>query len=74
MVLVAVMQYLPGWTMEICMLGCVVDATGVFFVRRVMDAVVSMKAVCSNFTGLVQLGSFEIQVIVELTKLVVVME
>jgi hypothetical protein len=56
------------------MLGCVVDVAGVVFVRRVTDAVVSMKAVCSNCTGLVQLGLFKIQVIVELTKLVVVME
>jgi hypothetical protein len=56
------------------MLGCVVDAAGVFFVRRVMDAAVWMKAVCSNSTGLAQPGSFKIQVIVELTKLVVVIE
>jgi hypothetical protein len=42
------------------MLGCVVDTTGVVFVRRVMDAAVSMKAVCSNCTGLVQPGSFMI--------------
>jgi hypothetical protein len=39
------MQYPPGWTAEICALGCVVDAGGVFFVRRVTDAAVSMKAV-----------------------------
>jgi hypothetical protein len=56
------------------MLGCMVDTTGVFFVRRVTDAAVSMKVVCSNYTGLAQPGSFEIRVIVELTKLVVVME
>jgi hypothetical protein len=42
--------------------------------RRVTDPVVSMKAVCSNCIGLVQPGSFKIQVIVELTKPVVVME
>jgi hypothetical protein len=64
----------PGWTMEIYTLGCAVDAARVLFLRRVMDAVVSMKAVCSNCTGLAQPGSFEIQVIEELTKLVVVME
>jgi hypothetical protein len=69
-----VMQSLPGWTTEICTLGCVVDATGVFFMRRVTDAAVLMKAVCSNCTGLAQPGSFKIQVIVELSKLVVVME
>jgi hypothetical protein len=45
-----------------------------FFVRRVMDAVVSTKAVHSNCTGLAQPGSFKIQVIVELTKVVVVVE
>ncbi len=56
------------------MLGCVVDAAGVVFVRRVMDAVVWLKAVCSNCTELVQPGSFKIRVIVELTKLVGVME
>jgi hypothetical protein len=71
---VVVKQSLPGWATEICTLGCVVDAAGVVFVRRVTDAVVSMKAVCSNCTGLAQPGSFKIQVIVELTKLVVVME
>jgi hypothetical protein len=60
--------------MKICTLVCVVDAAGVFFVRRVMDAAVSMKVVCSNYNGLAQPGSFKIQVIVELTKLVVVME
>jgi hypothetical protein len=60
--------------MEICTLGCVVDAAGVVFVRRMTDAAVLMKVVCSNFTGLAQPGSFKIQVIVELTKLVVVME
>jgi hypothetical protein len=68
------MQSPPGWTKEICTLGCVVEATGVFFVRRVTDAAVSMTAVCSNCTGLAQSGSFKIQVLVELTKLVVVME
>jgi hypothetical protein len=52
----------------------VVDAAGVVFVRRVTDAAVSMKAVCSNCTGLAQSGSFKIQSKVELTKLVVVME
>jgi hypothetical protein len=36
------------------MLGCVVDAAGVVFVRRVTDVVVSMKVVCSNCTGLAQ--------------------
>jgi hypothetical protein len=40
----------------------------------VTEAAVSMKAVCSNCTGLVQPGSFEKGVIVELTKLVAVME
>ena len=60
--------------MEICTLGFVVDTAGVVFVRRGMDAAVSMKAVCSNCTGLAQPGSFKIQVMVELTKLVVVME
>jgi hypothetical protein len=35
---------------------------------------VSMKVVCSNCTGLSQPGSFKIQVTVELTNLVVVME
>jgi hypothetical protein len=59
---------------EICILGCVVDAAGVFFVLRVTNAAVSMKAVCSNCTGLVQPGSFQIQAIIDLTKLVVVME
>jgi hypothetical protein len=42
---VVVMQSLPGWTMEICMLGWVVDAAGVFFVRRETEAAVLMKAV-----------------------------
>ncbi len=56
------MQSLPGLTMETCTLGCVIDATGVFFVRRVANAAVLMKAVCSNCTGLVQSGSFKIQV------------
>ncbi len=51
-----------------------VDAAGVGSMRRVMDAAVLMKAVCSNCTGLVQLGSFKMQVTVVLTKLVVVME
>jgi hypothetical protein len=60
--------------MEICTLRCVVDAAGAVLVRRVLCAAVLMMAVCSTFTGLTQLGSFEIQVIVELTKLVVVME
>ncbi len=60
--------------MEICTLGFVVDATGVFFVRRVTDTAVSMKAVCSNYSGLGQPGSFKIQVIVELTKILLVME
>jgi hypothetical protein len=59
---------------DFCMLGCVVDAAGVIVIRRVTEAAVSMKAVCSNCTGLAQLGSFKIQVTVELTKLVVVME
>jgi hypothetical protein len=45
------MRSLPGWTTEIRTLGCVVDAAGVVFVRRVTDAAVSMKAVCSNCTG-----------------------
>jgi hypothetical protein len=63
----------PGWMTEICTLGCVVDAAGVVFMRRVTDAEVSMKAVCSNCTGLAQLGSFKIQIIVELTILVLVM-
>jgi hypothetical protein len=39
------MQFPPGWTTEICLLGCEVDTTEVFFVRRETDAVVSMKAV-----------------------------
>jgi hypothetical protein len=56
------------------MLGCVVDATGVVFMRRVMDTAVLMKAVCSNCTGLTQPGSFMIQVKIELSKLVVGME
>jgi hypothetical protein len=60
--------------MEICTLGYVVEAAGVVFVRRVTDAAVSMKAVCSNCTGLAQPGSFKIQVIVELIKIVAVME
>jgi hypothetical protein len=68
------MQSPPSWRTEICTLGCVVDAARVVFLRRVMDAVVSMKAVCSNCIGLAQLGSFKIQVTVEVTKLVVVME
>jgi hypothetical protein len=68
------MQSPPGWTTEICTLGGVVDATGVVFMRRVMDAAVSMKGVCCNCTRLAQLGSFKIQVKVELTTLVVVME
>ncbi len=42
--------------------------------RRATEAAVLMKAVCSNFTGLAQPGSFKIQVIVKLTKPVVVME
>jgi hypothetical protein len=68
------MQSLPGWTTEICTLGCMVDAAGVVFVRRVTDAAVLMKAACSNSTGLALPGSFKIKVTVELTKLVVVME
>ena len=68
------MQSLPGWMTEICTLDYVVDAAGVVFVRRVMEAAVSMKALCSNCTGLAQPSSFKIQVTVELTKLVVVME
>jgi hypothetical protein len=56
------------------MLGCVVDAAGVFFLRRETDAAVSMKVVCSNCPGLSQPGSLKVQVIVELTKLLVVME
>jgi hypothetical protein len=59
---------------KIFTLGCVVDVVGVFFVRRVTDAAVSMKAVCSICTGLAQPGSFKIRVTEELTKLVVVME
>ncbi len=47
---------------------------GVVFVKRMTDTAVTMKAVCSNCAGLAQLGSFKIQVTVELTKLVVVME
>ncbi len=74
MVCVVAMPSSTDWTTEIYTLGCVVDAAGVFFVRRVMDTVVSMKAVCSNCTGLAQPYSFKIRVIVELTKLVVVME
>ncbi len=68
------MQSPPGWTTEICTLGCMVDAAGVVFVRRVTDAEVLMKVVCSNSTGLVQPGSFKIQVTVELTELLVVIE
>ncbi len=60
--------------MEICTLGCVEDAAGVFFVRSVTDAAVLMKAVCFNCTGLVQPSSFKIRVKLELTKLVVVIE
>jgi hypothetical protein len=60
--------------MEICTLGCVVDAAGFVFVRRVADAAVLIKAVCSNCTGLAQPGLFKVQVTVELTKLVLVME
>ncbi len=71
---VVIVQSLPGWKTEICTLGCVVDAAGVFIVRRVMDAAVSIKVKCSNCTGLAQPGSLMLQVIVELTKLVVVME
>jgi hypothetical protein len=56
------------------MLSYVVDAAGVIFVRRVTDAAVLMKVVCSYCTGLAQPGSFKIRVTVELTKLVVVME
>jgi hypothetical protein len=52
----------------------VVDAARVFFMRREKDAAVMMKAVLSNCTGLAQPGSLKVQVIVELTKLVVVME
>jgi hypothetical protein len=54
------MESPPGWTMEICTLGCVVDVAGVVFVRRVTDTAVSMKALCSNCTGLAQPGSFKI--------------
>jgi hypothetical protein len=43
------------------MLGYVVDAARVFFVRRVTDAALSMKAVCFNCTGLAQPGSFKIE-------------
>jgi hypothetical protein len=71
---VVVIQSLPGWMTKICTFGCVVDAAGVVHVRRVTDAAASMKAVCSNCTGLAQPSSFKIQVTVELTKLVVVME
>ncbi len=42
--------------------------------RSETDAAVLMKAVWSNCIGLAQPGSFKIQVIVELTKLVLVME
>jgi hypothetical protein len=68
------MQSLPVWMMEICTLGCVVDAAGVFLVSSETDAAVLMKAVWSNCIGLVQLGSLKVQVIMELPKLVVVME
>ncbi len=44
-VYLVVMQSPPGWMMEICTLGWVADAAGVFFMRRKMDAAVSMKAV-----------------------------
>jgi hypothetical protein len=53
------MQSPPGWTMEICALGCVVDAAGVVFVR-VMGTAVLMKMVCSICTELVQPGSFKV--------------
>jgi hypothetical protein len=56
------MQSPPGWTTKICTLGCVVDVAGVVFVRRVMDAAVLMKAVCSNCNGLAQPSSFKIRV------------
>ncbi len=39
------MQSLPVWMMEICTLGCVVDAAGVFLVSSETDAAVLMKAV-----------------------------
>jgi hypothetical protein len=39
------LQSLSCWTTKICMLGWVVDAAGVFFVRRETDAAVSMKKV-----------------------------
>jgi len=68
------MQSPSAWTTEIFTLGCVVDAARVFFMRREKDAAVMMKAVLSNCTGLAQPGSLKVQVIVELTKLVVVME
>ncbi len=42
---VVVMQSPPGWTMEICILGCWVDAAGVFLMRSEIDAAVLMKAV-----------------------------
>jgi hypothetical protein len=60
--------------MEICTLDCVVDVAGVFFVSSKTDAAVLMKAIRSSCIELVQLGSLKVQVIVELTKLVVVME
>ncbi len=68
------MQLPPGWTTEICTLGYAVGNAGVVSVRRVTDAEVSMKVVCSDCTGLAQPDSFKIQVTVELTKLVLVME
>jgi hypothetical protein len=68
------MQSPLGWTTEICTLVCVIDAAGVFLVSRETDAAVSMKAVLSNWTGLVQPVLLKVQFIVELTKLVVVME
>ncbi len=68
------MRSLPGLMMGICPLGCVVDATGVFVASRKTDAAVLMKVVLSDCTGLAQLDSLKVRVIVELTKLAVVME
>ncbi len=45
MVCVVFMQSPPGWMMDICMLGCVVDAEGVFLVSSETDAAVLMMAV-----------------------------
>jgi hypothetical protein len=45
MACVVIMQSPPGWIMDICTLGCVVDTAGVFLVSSETDTVVSMKAV-----------------------------